>query len=376
MSIWTPPTEITGMNDGDIIFAGDLKALTTSLETLLNGGLGNANVSAEVAQKIAYAKLNLAASILNSDIVSVDVSKFTTLKVTAQDPAPNDTVAVAAGKYTSLDGTATREYAGGNSGAFANPTVGNNRIDVLTIDDAGALAITAGAEGASPVAPIYPVGKIPLAEVFIRYNASGNPVIRDTDNSIDSYISVDARSLLSFAGNPDESVKFAQIGLGGVVQDFTFLSSSTDLGLTTSWQTVVAVASNFDPAAGQASGDRIILHFEGLVELDQSNSDEGMPIVEVRLMFGPNGGSVVEVHKLTLNFLAPHVGAAGAGVWDAPIQIPISTSWPVIAPGGGVDYRIEAQYITTTGGPGATIKGTVQESLGYLHWLKKITGTP
>lgn len=71
-------------------------------------------------------------------------------------------------------------FAGGNSPAFAAPGA-NPRIDILTIDSAGVLAITQGVENAAPVAPIYPINKLVLAEI---YNVVGETVIYDKDNQV------------------------------------------------------------------------------------------------------------------------------------------------------------------------------------------------
>jgi hypothetical protein len=212
MSIWTPPVTIPALNDGDPLVAKTLKDLVASLQAFLNGEIGNVNIlePLDPTDKIEYEKLDLAGKIQASDIVGISFSSFTSLQVKAQ-LAPNNTVQVLPGNYLSLDGTQTRFYAGGNSAAFPNTSgVGMNRIDVLSITDGGVLGISPGIEGGAPVPPAYPTEVIPLAEIYIRYSATG-VVIKDADDLTNSYISRDARSLLKPTGLPDNSVTNAKL---------------------------------------------------------------------------------------------------------------------------------------------------------------------
>jgi hypothetical protein len=85
-------------------------------------------------------------------------------------------------------------FLGGSTLTVTAPS-SHPRIDVLTIDNAGTLAWTTGTENASPVAPAYPSGKIPLIEL---YNVVGETALYDTENqqSGEGYISNDVRSTL------------------------------------------------------------------------------------------------------------------------------------------------------------------------------------
>jgi hypothetical protein len=205
MSTYDPSAlAVMSKNDGDILFAANLKELVNLEKAQFNGKIGNVNISSLPGEKIDYSKLNLTGQIVNADIVSVDVSKFTSLKVSAQS-SPNNTVLVAAGTFIKTSGLGVFSYAGGSSPVFPLPGVGLNRIDVLVIDDAGTLSRVAGIEAASPVAPAYPINKIPLAEIFVRYNAGG-VVIRNTDNAVDSYIKVDARPFFRTIEIPDATI--------------------------------------------------------------------------------------------------------------------------------------------------------------------------
>ncbi len=79
------------------------------------------------------------------------------------------TVEVSTGRATY--GVTTIIFAGGTSPAFAAADVTNPRIDLLFLDDAGALAIDTGTPAASPVANSHE-GKFMLAEVTILANAT------------------------------------------------------------------------------------------------------------------------------------------------------------------------------------------------------------
>jgi len=58
-------------------------------------------------------------------------------------------------------------FAGGSSPSFTAPAT-NPRIDALSLDNTGTLIRTAGTEAASPVAPSFPVGNIPICTVYNR----------------------------------------------------------------------------------------------------------------------------------------------------------------------------------------------------------------
>ena len=210
MSNWDPSgLQVMGLDDGEILHADPLKETVNSVKIQFNGKIGNVNISSDVGEKISYSKLNVTGQIQDSDIVSVAVSKFSSLKVSAQS-SPNNTVQVAAGTFIKSTGSGVFSYAGGNSPTFPLPGVSLNRIDLLVIDDAGTLTIVSGGEAASPVSPAYPTNKVPLAEIFVRYNAGG-VVIRNTDNSVDSYIKADARPFFRTVDIPDNTISGAKI---------------------------------------------------------------------------------------------------------------------------------------------------------------------
>jgi microcystin-dependent protein len=111
-------------------------------------------------------------------------------------------------------------FLGASTPAFAAPA-SNPRIDILTIDSSGTLAITQGSENVSPVAPTYPTGKLVICEV---YNVVGETAIYDNANQSASqgYISKDARGFQSVFYIGDNS----QIG-AGVIQASNLANAGT-----------------------------------------------------------------------------------------------------------------------------------------------------
>jgi hypothetical protein len=102
----------------------------------------------------------------------------------AAQAVPDLTVVAAPLIFLGRDGRTRIVYAGSTSGSVPVP-VSNPHIAVLTVDDAGVLAWTAGAEAASPAPPAYPLGRVPLGEVFCR---PGMTRVFDADDGIDGYI--------------------------------------------------------------------------------------------------------------------------------------------------------------------------------------------
>jgi|GEM_PF-6417756 len=90
-------------------------------------------------------------------------------------------------------------YSGGSTPTVTAP-VSLPRIDVLAMDNTGALSWTTGTENASPVAPTYPANKVALCELT---NAVGETALYDLENeqSGQGYISTDVRPLLGTAVN-------------------------------------------------------------------------------------------------------------------------------------------------------------------------------
>lgn len=71
------------------------------------------------------------------------------------------------------------EFGGGSSPIITAP-VTNPRIDLITLDSAGTLAVTAGTEGATPAAPTFPNNALPIALVYLKTTSTS---IQQTSSS-------------------------------------------------------------------------------------------------------------------------------------------------------------------------------------------------
>ena len=113
-----------------------------------------------------------------------------TFRVDAQS-SPNMTVRVRPG-IGYIDDTKVEKTTDTNSAAIVAP-ITNPRIDLITIDVQGNVAIVTGTEMISPIAPTYPSSKIVLAEVYLRVGATS---IKNTDDTSNGYISKDTRPVV------------------------------------------------------------------------------------------------------------------------------------------------------------------------------------
>lgn len=125
---------------------------------------------------------------------------------------------IAQNKYT---------FAGGQSPLFVAP-VSNPRIDIVTIDTSGTVAITQGTESATPVAPATPAGKLAICTVYLRV---GTTAIYDTNQGSNGYIYADLRPFLS---NPSGSsgINDAVITYDSLERISTILDNETGITYT------------------------------------------------------------------------------------------------------------------------------------------------
>ncbi len=91
-------------------------------------------------------------------------------------------------------GATLLNFAGGSSPSFTAPAT-NPRIDALVINRSGTLVRIAGAENASPTAPLIPTYYVPICYV---YNRVGQTTIRDLDTSGQGYVYRDLRTPLRY----------------------------------------------------------------------------------------------------------------------------------------------------------------------------------
>lgn len=113
------------------------------------------------------------------------------LHVVAQE-TPDLTLLVKKG-VAIVNGTVVK-YGGGNTPTIAAPAA-NPRIDIITIDSSGTIALTAGSENASPTVPAYPTDKLVLAEVYCRVGQT--QIFNSDQGSGKGYIYRDARALIT-----------------------------------------------------------------------------------------------------------------------------------------------------------------------------------
>lgn len=71
-----------------------------------------------------------------------------------------------------------------STGTMTAPTT-NPRIDIVQIDQYGAISVKTGSEAGSPSAPTVDANKMKLAQIYHRV---GSTSIKDTDDSTNSYI--------------------------------------------------------------------------------------------------------------------------------------------------------------------------------------------
>jgi hypothetical protein len=104
-------------------------------------------------------------------------------------------------------GTTRVLFLGSSTPTFTAP-VSNPRIDLVTADSSGTIAIVGGTENASPVAPSYPANKIVLAEI---YHVVSETAIYDNEyqQSGQGYVLNDVRTFLAQAGYISSSSQIA-----------------------------------------------------------------------------------------------------------------------------------------------------------------------
>jgi len=100
--------------------------------------------------------------------------------------SPGMTVQVTPGAAV-VDGQTVALRATYTTAAFAAPTGGNKRIDVVRIDQYGAISVVTGTPGGSPTAPAVGTGYLKRAEIYLR---TGSASIKNTDDTTNGYITI------------------------------------------------------------------------------------------------------------------------------------------------------------------------------------------
>ncbi len=205
------------------------------------------------------AKVSIGDSVLASQLNNlIDDAKGGSFLLPHQQATPDLTLKIEAG--VCYVGATRVVYAGGNTPAFTAPTGGDKRIDLVTIDAAGTIAITQGTPGGAPTAPAYPTDKLVICEVYIR---TGSTSVKDTDDSAAGYIYNDVRPFLGGA----YIASAAQIA-NGIIPSSKFAAADSDiipdgnntrsLGTSTAqWATIRAIQfyqNGFALASGKFGG--------------------------------------------------------------------------------------------------------------------------
>jgi|GEM_PF-5264234 len=217
----------------DTIAAVDIAADAVGTSEIADGTVASADIAVDTIAAVDIAAGAVGTSeILDATIAAADLAagSVTVAKLNQLRPheqaSPDNTVRVEAGVVTI--GGAKVNFAAGNSPAFGVVTA-NSRIDLLTIDSAGALAVVAGTQAASPTAPTYPVDKIVIAEVTV--NETVTVVVNDADIN-------DVRPVFSHS-NPTGTTYTAGSGLGLTGTEFSIASA----GVTSAMIAVDTIAA-------------------------------------------------------------------------------------------------------------------------------------
>ena len=216
-------------------------------------------------------------------------------------------------------------FAGGNSPTITAPTA-NPRIDLLTINSAGVLSWTQGAESASPTPPNCPAEKIPICWIYCKTTMIKIVNFEDhSANPNEGYIYRDVRPFLNLGG-----------GTGVIATNFQsfdkdLFGDGSDGDVTISVDTTLAAG---------ADGVKV-LRYNNLT-INAGVYLEANAVVLVLLI----------KNKLTINGTIRMNGRGGAG--GANGDPPQEGGAGAFGGGGGGSYTTD-RYGGRGGGPGAGI---------------------
>jgi len=233
-----------GSTPGNVLIGASAAATCANLLALLQNpqtttatgvALSSANQALIVFCGYALSGTSITIYSLNNATYAPQTS-FTASTTATSDTYTANTMALYIEPGTYYLGITKVIFAGGNTGTITAPST-HPRIDIVTLDNAGTIAMTQGSEAVSPSAPAYPANKIVVCEIF---NTVGETIIKDWNDGSQGYVSNDVRPEIAPAYISDAS----QFGTG-VVPD-------------------AALASTFIKIPGSsAQGD--ILYFDGSI---------------------------------------------------------------------------------------------------------------
>jgi hypothetical protein len=188
--------------------AANLLALLQNPQTTTSTGvaLSSANQSLVVLCAYALNGTSITISSLNNSVYA-PLSSFTASTNATSGTYTANTMALYIEPGTFYLGIVKVLFAGGNTATITAP-ITHPRIDIVTIDNTGTVAMTQGSEAVSPTAPAYPANKIVVCEIF---NTVGETIIRDWNDGTQGYISNDVRPFIAPGYISDSSQVAANI---------------------------------------------------------------------------------------------------------------------------------------------------------------------
>lgn len=172
---------------------------------------------------------------------------------------PDMTLIVASGEVYVVG--ALVSYAGGNSPSFTAPG-SNNRIDILTINASGTLAVTQGVAGASPTAPTAPTGTMPICTVYLK-STSTSIQAYDTSTATHGYILADVRPFIKRDWITSLGTVDIQPTLTAT-DSIVYIQNQGPLGANDYLRHIDINGDNLDPSGVEAEIDGVDVDFTGV----------------------------------------------------------------------------------------------------------------
>jgi len=174
--------------------AANLLALLENPQTTTANGVALSSANQQLSVFCGYALNGTSLTIYSQNNATyAPLTSFTASTTATSGTWTANTMALYVEPGSYYIGTTLVKYAGGNTPTFTAPS-SHPRIDIVTLDSSGTLAVTTGTEASSPVAPSYPANKIVVCEVFHELSET---IIRDWNDGTQGYISNDSRPELA-----------------------------------------------------------------------------------------------------------------------------------------------------------------------------------
>jgi hypothetical protein len=175
-------------------------------------------------------------------------------------------------------GTTRILYLGGSTPTFTAPST-HPRIDLVTADSSGTIALVTGTEASSPVAPSYPTNKIVLAEVT---HVVGETALYDNDNQQtgQGFISNDVRPIAVAIYISNSTQIAAQALDGSLMWNLNNIPSGAGVIPTVNLPANSFNAQTFTAAAATTTGQALILGSgkSGYLTFSQTSHPNGIAL--------------------------------------------------------------------------------------------------